>query len=216
MKKIISFVTIFLISYFLSSSMADPVCGQRRERVLSPVHQKFWDLEVVYVEVKGIKYFKPDSNASGDKKYELHVKVGQTVTFKCHYNIKTINRSSITERDAKYWGTGKHKYMTNVGIYLTPSALKATYSLPAFNYDDAKSGRATHRYLQWRRKTVFNWVPKISDVGKYIALYYKVDWKKSINEFDETNNDILFDKPTLFIRVFVHPLIKKSLKIKQK
>jgi hypothetical protein len=196
--------------------MADPVWGQRIERELSRIHHKFWDLEVVYIEVKGKKYFKPTSNASGDKKYELHVTVGQTVAFKCHYNIKTINRSSITERDAMYWGTGKHKYMTNVGIYLTLSALKATYSLPAFDYDNVKSVRAIHPYLQWHRKTVYNWVPKTADVGKYIALYYKVDWKNSINEFDETNNDILFDKPVLFIRIIVHPLIKKSIKIKKK
>jgi hypothetical protein len=213
MKKILAVTSLSLCLICVFSS-ASPFPLQMVERIPKPTHAEFWDLCVNYIEVKGNKYYKPAGSVKEDQKYELRVTVGEEVTFNCHYLIKTINVSQITKKDAKYWGTGRHRYMTNAGIWLTLSALKATYALPEFTYEELQHRRHPFPYVRWKRNFVFRWTPKLEDIGKNYLLYFRVDWKNDIEEFDETNNDILFDSPSLAIRIIVRPkmVIKKIKK----
>jgi hypothetical protein len=153
--------------------------------------QKFWDLEVGSITVKGqvIKI--------GGGNHTINVKVGETVTFKCLYRAKTPLIGDITPADAQYWGNGNHPYDIRLQVYfptpnLDPDTLFKNKSLPKFTYEDVKNwhlrpgvGKA------WDEEVVFQWTPKPQYVGiPYISIVFNLDINHVIPEPDENNGYI--------------------------
>jgi hypothetical protein len=149
----------------------------------------FWDLEPGSITVKGQVIKK----GGGD--HTINVKVGETVTFKCTYRMKTIPVGNITAADAKFWGSGNLPFKNRLEVYQFQVGSKYYYKdgiLPKFTYEDVKNwhlkppvGKA------WNEEVVFQWTSGAEYVGKqYISVIYVLDVNHVITETNEQNNGI--------------------------
>ncbi len=153
----------------------------------------FWDLEVDSITVKGQVIKKGSGN------HTITVKVGEPVTFTCKYKAKTIPINNITKADAKFWGSGNHKFTIRLQVYFpTPNLdtddLYKDKSLPSFTYEDIQNWIKRQKVIggkSWSQEVVFQWTPKPQYVGiPYISVVYNLDFNHVIPEPDENNGYI--------------------------
>ncbi|HEX9948615.1 MAG TPA: hypothetical protein VGB29_00545 [Thermodesulfobacteriota bacterium] len=153
----------------------------------------FWDLEVESITVKGQVIKKGSGN------HTITVKVGEPVTFTCKYKAKTIPINNITKADAKFWGSGNHKFTIRLQVYFpTPNLdtddLYKDKSLPSFTYEDIQNWIKRQKVIggkSWSQEVVFQWTPKPQYVGiPYISVVYNLDFNHVIPEPDENNGYI--------------------------
>jgi hypothetical protein len=202
MKKKIHLLSIFLIPLFFISIVAVsmPFAKSQQQAPLPDSQQppppqpptkpksEFWDLELERITVKGKSY-------SPGQKDDVQVKVGENVTIRCYYTMKTISIGDITQSDAQYWGSGNFAFKIATGIGLTFGLVKIdTKKLPKFAYEDVqdwKNYMNSNAHKTWTGYTVFQWTPKAEHVGKQgLLVLCNADNKNDIKEPDENNNSV--------------------------
>lgn len=135
------------------------------------------------------------------------MKVGETVTVKCYYKMKTINVCDITSADAAYWGSGNFTFRVQTAILYSLDEIELnktiTKRLPKFTYEDIqkwqKIMRSTAQKI-WNGDMTVSWTPTMEHNGKQFVVLAGV----SPNGFEETsggNNDTLSVGPSIGIVV---------------
>lgn len=173
-------------------SQQQPSTIQTKQQVMPK--NKFWDLEFDRLEVKGFVIKKGGGNKT------INVKVGENVTFKAYYKVKTLPIGDITEADANYWGSGKFLY-TNHLLIVNHDAQGNNYirlfdtnrSLPQFTWQNVqgwkRGGGKSNDPKIWTELSVFQWNPGADCVGHNVYINCVcVDWYKNIPETNEPNN----------------------------
>jgi len=227
MKKKMSLIAIFVILLFLvsitvvSTPFAKPpqqVVPKSQQQpppstqIEVKAKEKFWDLEIDHFVINGKSFPFPNDFYKAEK---IYVKVGQTVTFKSYYTIKTIPIGDITGADAKYWGSGNFMYLIAGGMFFAgpPSAQEyktLTRSLPKFTAEDVQqwkqSMQSTARKT-WTSYLVYTWTPQMKHIGKDdIYFHFSVDSFFAIKETDESNNGN-FASTGVVAKIIVSPAI---------
>jgi hypothetical protein len=196
MKKVITAMALVAASVLpISAITAVPSFAAPTTKTLPTTKQlpkqKFWDLEVGSITVKGqvIKI--------GSGNHTINVKVGETVTFTCTYKTKSSPVGDITPADAQYWGSGNHQYAIRFQIYfpipnLAPKTLFKNRSLPKFTYEDAKNWHLRPEMGKvWDQEVEFQWTPELLHTAiPSISVVYVVDVNHVISEINEQNNEI--------------------------
>jgi len=163
---------------------------QEKEHVVQAPNDKFWDLEVDRIEVKGQIIKK------GGGHHTIHVKVGETVTFHCYYKMKTIPVRDITKADANYWGSGNLQFKVRFRVGSTTYSIEPKISyknknLPHFTWEDVKKWQRSIRSpgsKTWTDEVSFSWTPGAEYVEAYITVEYYLDYDHVIPETHEGNN----------------------------
>ena len=200
---VISALTIFLL---LGSAQAEDIV-QRNAHVIDQSKlvdkSKFWDFSLRHIEINGKMFHTGQTR-------EVHVKVGEKVTVRCHYGIATIPISQITEQDVEKWGSGNISYHIAMGLDFVENKWVYPKYLPKFTYQDVQFWGGTGQHnLYWPKKTGFIWTPKMEDIGKYFMALCTLDNQNEIKEFNEDNNSTLKVGP--YVRVIVtQPIEKKT------
>ena len=209
MKK--GFVVIpifFALSFFVSIGFVLPSLEQTTQTLSKSKQQvpsspaavesaiakpAFWDLEVGSIFIKGqlVKIGGPN--------HTVNVKVGETVTFKCTYRMKTPPVGGITQADAKRWGAGNLPFTIRMQVHSTKMGIEdkdllKDKTLPKFTYEDVINWK---KNLQpgvgnaWDDDVYFEWTPGAEYVGNmFISVVYLLDVNHVIPEPDEQNNHI--------------------------
>jgi hypothetical protein len=205
MKKRVMVMTILLALSFLVSMIAvvpsfAPVqtpATQKPKILTKPnpaVYQlpkeKFWALEFDRCDVNGVKW-----NATSSK---LNVQVGQPVTFRCWYKIKTSPVSDITEADAAKWGKGNYSYTLRTQVNNLDSHAEfkkeEIRSLPKFTWSDVqqwKHGGWGSAPKGWEISQECKWTPDSAYLGDANAFHFCVDCANVIEEYDGGQNDYI-------------------------
>jgi hypothetical protein len=157
------------------------------------IHSTFWDLEIDHYIVNGQSF--PFIN--GPKQVPIiKVKVGQAINCECVYKIKTIPVGTITEADAKAWGSGNLSYTFTIGPYFSDTPSHKEYhigqlNLPKFTYAEVQTWKvaigASGR-KEWTVTIPYSWTAAQEHVGKTIYLHFDIDSSNNIRETDEGNN----------------------------
>lgn len=172
------------------SQQQQPPTVQEKEHVVQAPKDKFWDLEVDRIEVKGQVIKK------GGGHHTIHVKVGETVTFHCYYKMKTIPVKDITKADTNYWGSGNLQFNIRFRVASTTYSIEPKTSfknrnLPHFTWEDVKKWQRITRSpggKTWTDEVSFLWTPGAEYVEAYITAEYYLDYGHVIPETHEGNN----------------------------
>ena len=202
MKKRVNVITIILITVFfiIIVTVSTPFAKSQQQTPLPDSQQpppsqtlpkpkpEFWDLELDRIEVKGKSYTQ-------GQKADIQVLVGENITIRCYYKIKTTNIGDITLYDAQYWGSGNFTFKIATGIGFLESIKIDTKKLPKFTYDDVQDWQQymnNNAHKTWTGYTVYQWTPQAKHVGKKgLLVLCTVDNKNDIKETDEENNSVL-------------------------
>jgi hypothetical protein len=205
------FVTIVAVSNPFAKSQQQVPLPESQQPPLSQTLPKpkseFWDLELDRIEVKGTSY-------SQGQKADIQVLVGENVTIRCYYKMKTISIGDITLYDAQYWGSGNFTFKIATGIgFLEPIKID-TKKLPKFTYEDVQDWQQymnNNAHKTWTGYTVYQWTPKAEHVGKKgLLILCTVDNKNDIKEPDEENNSVLDIGPYVSF-VVKHKIIPQNI-----
>lgn len=234
MKTRISLITILVIALFLISTtvvatsfakpqQTEPLPQSQQQPPSTQIEVKakeeFWDLEVDHFVIKGKSFPFPNDFNKAEK---IYVKVGETVTFRSYYTIKTIPIGDITGADAKHWGSGNFMYKISGGMFFAgpPSAQEyktLTRHVPTFTAEDVQqwkqSMQSTARKT-WTSYLVYTWTPQMKHIGKDdIYFHFSVDSFLAIKETDEGNNGN-FASRGIVAKIIVSPAIAPGYKKK--
>lgn len=236
MKTKTSLITIFMIVLFLMSinvvatSLAKPPMqnvpeSEQTQQQLPPTQieakakEEFWDLEVDHFVINGKSFPFPNDWSQAEK---ISVTVGETVTFRSYYTLKTVPIGDITGIDAKYWGSGNFTYRIDGGMFFSgPYSVQEyktlTRSLPKFTYEDVqqwKQSMQSNARKTWTSYLVYNWTPQMEHVGKdNIWFHFQLDGgfgAGAIKETDEHNNGNFAGTGTVAKITVIPPNFKKK------
>jgi hypothetical protein len=187
MKKGLLVMTIVVVLSFLASMIAvspsgaaqatktTPTTRQQtptpsQSQVYEKAKDKFWSLGNDHCVINGVSVSMNPSTL-----VTINAKVGQPVTFKSYYKVKTIPIGDITSADAKHWGSGNFTYNNRLRLITGDYAhiLKEQTipkSPPKFTWDDAKNWK---KFLMatackaWTEQMVLTWTPTQVGTSEY-------------------------------------------------
>jgi hypothetical protein len=141
-----------------------------QSQVYEKAKDKFWSLGNDHCVISGVSVpMNPSTLVT------INAKVGQPVTFKSYYKVKTIPIGDITSADAKHWGSGNFTYNNRLRLITGDYAhiLKEeaiSKSPPKFTWDDAQNWKkflTATACKTWTEQMVLTWTPTQVGTSEY-------------------------------------------------